>query len=186
MIPSNLLRGDKVRLTPLTRSDLPTVARWQEDTQFLRLFDAVPAYPKTEAALAQWLEETHKATNHFIFAVRPLEGEELLGYVELDGILWSQRVCGIAIAIGDPANRGQGYGREATQLALAFAFDELNLRRVTFTAFSYNQRSIALAERLGFQREGSFREFLLRDGQCHDMLLFGLLRREWEAHRGRA
>jgi RimJ/RimL family protein N-acetyltransferase len=186
MIPSNLLRGDRVRLTALTRSDLTTIARWHEDAQFLRLFDAVPAYPKTEASLAQWLEEGQKATNHFVFAVRPLDIEELLGYVELDGILWSQGVCGIAIAIGEPANRGQGYGREATQLALAFAFDELNLRRVTFTAFSYNERSIALAERLGFQREGIFREFLQRDGRCHDMLLFGLLRHEWEAHGGRA
>jgi RimJ/RimL family protein N-acetyltransferase len=186
MIPSNLLRGDKIRLTALTPSDLPAIARWHEDAQFLRLLDAVPAYPKTEASLAQWLEEGHKATNHFIFAVRPIEGEELFGYVELDGILWSQGVCGIAVAIGDPANRGQGYGREATRLALAFAFNELNLRRVTLTAFSYNQHSIALAERLGFQREGTFREFLLRDGQCHDMLLFGLLRHEWETHSGHA
>jgi RimJ/RimL family protein N-acetyltransferase len=92
-------------------------------------------------------------------------------------------VCGFSIAIGDPANWGQGYGYEAAQLALAFAFDELNLHRVTTTVFSYNERSIALVEKLGFRTEGAFREFLHRDGRRHDMLLYGLLRPEWEARR---
>lgn len=180
MTPTNLLRGERIRLTALTPDDLPTLARWQQDAEFLRLFDAVPAYPKTETALAEWLQERHKANNAFLFGVRPLEGDELLGYVELDGVLWPHGVCGIAYCIGNPAKRGQGYGYEATQLALAFAFYELNLHRVTLTAFSYNQASIALAEKLGFQHEGVYREFLQRDGRRYDMLLFGLLRHEWE------
>ncbi len=66
------------------------------------------------------------------------------------------------------------------------AFDELGLHRLTATVFSYNPRSIALLEKLGFRREGTFREFLLRDGERHDMLLYGLLRREWAASTGRA
>ncbi len=184
MIPSNLLRGVQVRLTALTRDDLPTIARWQEDAEFLRLFDALPAYPKTEAALADWLEERHKASDAFLFAVRPLEGDALLGYVELDEILWPHGACGIAICIGEPAQRGKGFGTEAVGLALRFAFHELNLHRVTFTAFSYNRPSIALAEKLGFQREGVYREFLQRDGQRHDMILYGLLCHEWEAQIG--
>jgi RimJ/RimL family protein N-acetyltransferase len=92
-------------------------------------------------------------------------------------------VCGISIAIGDRANWARGYGYDAGELALAFAFDELNLHRVTATVFSYNERSIALVEKLGFRREGAFREFLQRDGERHDMLLYGLLRPEWEARR---
>ena len=178
---ANLLRGDKVKLAALTPDDVPTIALWQQDAEFLRMFDAVPAYPKTEADLSEWLQERHKATDAFLFAVRPLEGDKLLGYVELDGILWPHRVCGIAYCIGDPANRGQGYGHEATRLVLTFAFHELNLHRITLTAFSYNQPSIALAKKLGFQREGVFREFLQRDGRRYDMFLFGLLRHEWEA-----
>jgi len=34
-------------------------------------------------------------------------------------------------------------------------------------------------ERLGFRREGVFREFLFRDGEVGDMVLYGILRREW-------
>ncbi len=67
------------------------------------------------------------------------------------------------------------------RLLLTFAFDELNLHRVQLTVFSYNRPAIALYEKLGFQREGTFREFLQRDGRRHDMFLYGLLRREWQA-----
>ncbi len=68
------------------------------------------------------------------------------------------------------------------ELALRFAFNELNLYRVQLTVFSYNERAINLYEKLGFQREGVFREHIQRDGRRHDMILYGLLRQEWTEH----
>jgi RimJ/RimL family protein N-acetyltransferase len=183
MTLSELLQGSRIRLVALTPDDLPTIARWYEDAEFMRLYDARPAAPKSEAELARWLEEVQKAQNLFAFAIRPIDSDGLIGTLELDEVLWSHGVCGVAIAIGDRANWGQGYGYEAMQLALAFAFDELNLHRVQVTVFCYNERSIALFEKLGFQHEGVYREFLQRDGKRYDMILYGLLDREWRALR---
>ena len=180
MTPSTLLRSSRIRLTALTQTDLPTVIQWHQNPEFLRLFDALPAYPRTEAALTQWLDDTHKATDAFLFAIRFLESDELIGYVELDGILWTHQVSGVSIAIGEAKHWGQGYGYEAMQLAIQFAFDELNLHRIQLTVFSYNERAIALYEKLGFQREGVYREHIHRDGKRYDMYLYGLLRSEWE------
>ncbi len=182
MILSKLLHGERVRLNALTSDDLPTIARWYEDADFMRLYDALPARPKSEAELTRWLEGLQKDKNTFTFAVRAQDSDALVGTVELDGILWAHGVSGFGIAIGDRTNWGQGYGYEAARLTLAFAFNELNLHRITATVFGYNARSIALMEKLGFQREGAFREFLRRDGERYDMLLYGLLRWEWEAH----
>jgi RimJ/RimL family protein N-acetyltransferase len=179
-----ILRGESVRLTPLTSGDLATIAEWQEDDAYLRLFDATPAAPKSAAQLSRWLEEAQQATDRYLFAVRPLAGTTLIGILELDGILWPHRVGWISIAIGDPLQRGKGYGTEAMQIALRFAFDELNLHRVALTVFAYNTRAIATYERLGFRHEGTHREFLERDGQRHDMLLYGLLRGEWAERTG--
>jgi RimJ/RimL family protein N-acetyltransferase len=145
----------------------------------LRRYDATPAYPKTEAALREWLQERQKDRTAFLFAIRLIEGGELIGYVEIEGILWAHQTGWLSIAIGEPARWGQGYGTEAMRLALTFAFEELNLHRVQLTVFSYNRRAIALYEKLGFRREGVFREFLQRDGVRHDMLLYGLLRHEF-------
>ena len=184
--PSNLLCSSKVRLAALTPNDLPTITHWYQNAEFLRLLDALPAYPKTEAALAQWLEETHRSTDAFLFAIRLRDNDDVIGYIELDGILWSHGVSGVSIAIGDAKDWGKGYGYEGMQLALRFAFDELNLHRVQLTAFSYNKRAIALYEKLGFQREGVHREHLHRDGRRYDMYLYGLLRPKWGAHRAQA
>ena len=180
MTSSTLLRGSRVRLTALTQSDLPTIVQWHQNPNFLRLFDALPAYPRTETALTQWLNDTHKSTDTFLFAIRALDSDALIGYVELDGILWTHRVSGVSIAIGEAKQWGKGYGYEAMQLLLQFAFDELNLHRVQLTVFSYNERAIALYEKLGFHREGVHREHLQRDGRRYDMYLYGLLHSEWE------
>ncbi len=179
MILSNILHGTRIRLAALGTDDLPTIARWYEDAEFMRLYDARPAQPKTPDELEQWLKELHKDKSTCAFAIRPLDGDDLIGTIELDGILWPHGVSGLGIAIGDRANWGQGYGSEAAQLALAFAFGELNLHRITATVFDYNTRSIAFLQKLGFKREGVFREFLQRDGERHNMLLYGLLSWEW-------
>lgn len=48
------------------------------------------------------------------------------------------------------------------------------------TMASWYEDTTALSEKLGFQREGVYRERLSRDGKRYDMYLYGLLRREWE------
>lgn len=181
MLSENILTGDRVCLTAVTKDDVPTLARWHNDAGFLRLLNAPAAKPQTQDDVAKWLEEAQKAPNGFLFAVRPRDGDSLLGFVEVDGILWSHGVGWLGIGIGDREHWGQGIGREALRLALNFAFNELNLHRVQLTVFGYNERAIALYEKLGFVREGVYRECLHRDGQRHDMLLYGLLQREWLA-----
>ena len=181
--PARLLRGELVRLTALQPDDTGVMAGWQGDAQFLRFYDAEPAFPKTAQQLTSYVAEQQRSNTAFLFAIRPVDGDDLLGMVELDGILWNQGTGWVSIAIGDAAQRGQGFGAEAMRLLLDFAFDELNLRRVQLTVFRYNPTAIRLYEKLGFVQEGVFREFLQRNGQVHDMLLYGLLRREWEGNR---
>jgi RimJ/RimL family protein N-acetyltransferase len=181
MIATNLLHGSRVRLAALTSEDLPQIARWHSDPSFARMFDARPAAPRTAGTLESWLEDYSRSTNGFLFAIRPLQSDELLGITELEGILWPHQHAWLSIAIGEPAHQGQGYGTEAIGLTLQFAFQELNLHRVQLTVFSYNQRAIAVYERLGFRREGVYREHLQRDGARHDMFLYGMLRPEWLA-----
>lgn len=181
MLKQNLLRGEKIHLTLVTKEDLPTLVQWYQDADFLRLYDSVPAGPQTEEQLAERISAAQKSDSDFIFAIRPIYDDDLLGLVELDGIQWNHGTAALSIAIGDAGRRGQGYGREAMALILRFAFHELNLHRVFLTVFAYNQAAIALYEQLGFRQEGVYREHLQRDGERHDMLLYGLLRHEWKA-----
>ncbi|MGE5702707.1 MAG: GNAT family N-acetyltransferase [Clostridia bacterium] len=176
---NNVLLGEHIKLTVLARQDAHVIATWQEEHGFLRNLDALPAAPKSIEQIEEWLDGARKSANSYLFGIRLKETDELIGYVEIDGILWNHRVAGIAIAIGTQTQRGRGYGREALERLLAFAFMELNLHRVQLTVFAYNQPAITLYEKMGFKQEGVYREFLCRDGQRHDMLLYGMLEREW-------
>lgn len=179
MIDSNLLRGERVWLSALSRADAAVVARWENDSEYLRLMDSSPARPRSEDEIVRWLDGANRSQQEFTFGIRLVQTDDLIGWVQLDGIEWAHRTSAVGIGIGSRNHWDNGYGTEAMTLLLNFAFYELNLHRVFLTAFSYNPRAIHLYEKLGFQLEGRHREHLQRDGQRHDMLLYGLLSREW-------
>ncbi len=176
----DILRGERVRLTAMRPDDAATLACWWDQGAFMRHYDSTPAVARTEAQIAKSIEEHQTRAEAFLLAIRRSDDDALLGQLEFDGISWPHRTTFFSIVILDPEQRGQGYGQEALELGLRFAFHEINLHRVALTVFAYNTRAIALYERLGFVHEGTHREFLERDGQRHDMLLYGLLRGEWE------
>jgi len=181
MSTTNLFYGERVRLTALRPEDAQTMMHWYEDGEFSRLFDANTAVPKTDAALSRWMDSAERDKDAYALAIRLLYSDDMIGYIDIDGIQWNNRCGWMALGIGNPTHRNKGYGTEAMRLGMRFAFHELNLYRIQLTVFSYNEAAVRLYERLGFTREGTFRESIARDGQRHDMYLYGLLAREWEA-----
>lgn len=179
MIDSNLLRGERLWLTALSRADAATMARWEYDSEYLRMMDSSPARPRSEEEIVRWLDASTKSQNDFTFGIRLLKNDDLIGWAQLDGVDWPHGNAAVGIGIGNRNYWDSGYGTEAMTLVLNFAFSELNLHRVFLTVFSYNERAIRVYEKLGFQLEGRYREHLRRDGQRFDMLLYGILSREW-------
>jgi RimJ/RimL family protein N-acetyltransferase len=176
-----LLRGTKVRLAALSKDDAPRMARWYEDVGYLRLQETNSALPKSVAQIEAELEQSDGSADTIVFGIWTGDNNELVGTLGFYEIEWSNRVAWLGMGIGDRGAWGKGYGTEALRLALQYAFDELNLHRLTLTVIDYNERAIALYEKAGFRREGVFREFGKRDGKRYDMYLYGLLRPEWEA-----
>jgi ribosomal-protein-serine acetyltransferase len=76
---------------------------------------------------------------------------------------------------------GKGYMTEAVQLLTRFAFDKLGAKRVMVRIDERNHRSIALAERLQFQCEGTLRNYeMAADGRLRNMIIFALTSEDWE------
>ncbi|CBF82329.1 hypothetical protein AN9204.2 [Aspergillus nidulans FGSC A4] len=87
---------------------------------------------------------------------------------------------GISLA---PEYRGQGYGGEAINWALDWAFQHAGLHRVNLQAFSYNQNALKLYRKLGFVEEGRERECIYQYRAWHDIVSFSMLEHEWELLR---
>jgi RimJ/RimL family protein N-acetyltransferase len=104
-----LLQGKRVRLTALTAEDLPTMRPWFQDAEFMRLFDAQAAIPKGRGGWRS-VQYHAEATDGYYFAIRRVEDDALIGYIELDGILWPHQVAWFSIGmesapVGDRARR---------------------------------------------------------------------------------
>lgn len=78
-----------------------------------------------------------------------------------------------------PEHWGRGLMREALERTVRFGFEEMGLNRIEISVLATNPRSIALATRLGFVRDGVMREFSKIGGVYVDEHFFSMLKREW-------
>lgn len=79
-----------------------------------------------------------------------------------------------------PGYQGNGYGTEATEVLVDYAFEAHEIRGLQAQAFAPNDASIGVLEHLGFSHEGTLRDARFRDGEYVDVVWYGLLREEWE------
>lgn len=75
--------------------------------------------------------------------------------------------------------KGVGYGREALKLLLKWSFEERKFHRAWLDCKTYNERALHLYESLGFKREGVLRETILTNGVYEDLVVLGILDREY-------
>lgn len=82
----------------------------------------------------------------------------------------------------DRDHEGKGYVSEAVRGVLGVAFERLGARRVRICCSEANVRSMRVAERCGFRREGLLREaswHRLPDGTPAGECIYGMLRSEY-------
>jgi len=77
-------------------------------------------------------------------------------------------------------HQGRGLMTRAVGAFIDHLFREEGMHRVYVRLITTNQRSRALARRLGLRFEGVHREEYKLRGQHHDVEVHSMLRREWE------
>ncbi len=188
---TTLFEAERVHLAPPDpEHDAEIEAAWTHDSDYLRLLDAALARPLSPAQVKKKYEALEKEHDkQFYFAVRtrtPEGAGRLLGFVQLQWVDWLHGNAELRLGIGAPADRGQGYGREAAGLITHYAFEELGLHRLGAVTYAYNAGATRFIERRGFTLEVRMRQAVQRDFQRWDALHYGLLRAEWEQRRAEA
>ena len=73
--------------------------------------------------------------------------------------------------------QGKGVGSKLLATALDIADNWMNLQRVELSVYADNEAAIGLYRKFGFETEGLFRDYAVRDGRLVDTLSMARLRR---------
>ena len=184
-IQTQLFDGQDVRLGPIDHEKDPEVeSKWTHDSDFMRMYDTDPARPMSAAMVKKQYEKLEKQIEEnkemYYFTIRARSDDRLLGKAMIERIEWSNGNGLIRIGIGSPEDHRKGYGSQGMQMLLRFAFAELNLFRVSADVAEYNEPAVALLKKFGFVEEVRRRQALERDGRRWDLLVFGLLKEDWQ------
>lgn len=184
-IQTQLFEGQDIRFGPIDiEKDAEIESKWTHDSDFMRMMEVTPARPISAALVKKQYEKLEKqmeeSKNLYYFTIRAREDDHLIGKAAIQWIEWANGNGFLRIGIGAAEDRRKGYGTQALQMLLRFAFAELNLFRVSAIVPEYNLGAIALMKKFGFVQEVSRRKSLERDNRRWDLYVFGLLRDEWQ------
>lgn len=185
-----MILGNRVRLRPIEREDLPRYVRWFADPEFRSLIAAYK--PFSLAQEERWFEQNMTAGDLQAWSIEAQIDRDPSGSPErwvhigscgFHHIDWRNRSGEVGIIIGEKSCWGNGFGTEAMRVFLEWGFGTLNLNRIYLRVLADNRRAIRSYEKLGFQLEGKLRQDDFRNGAYRDTLLMGMLWEEWNARR---
>ncbi len=179
------LHGKRVTLRLATKEDIPQII------DFYKLnashFEKVSSpKPKEFYTVEFWTQKVQKARNDFqndfacSFFIFDIDDDStVLGFVNFFSFIRGAfHACILGYGLAEVL-QGRGLMTESLNLAIRYAFDELNLHRIMANHGAPNVRSAQVLRRLNFIPEGYARDYLLVNGRWQDHVLTALTNPIW-------
>lgn len=169
--------GTQVTLGPLRRELVPLYQRWVNNFGTQRALGGLPSPITYERELTRYNQLS--VADEALFTIYVRETGRPIGIAELKEPDRRSRTATFVIFIGEPEARGQGYGTEATRLALAYAFTALGLHSVDLQVYEFNLAGLRAYERAGFRTVGRRRQSYWMGGRFWDTIYMDCLASEF-------
>ena len=164
--------------------DAERISRWMNHTAVRRYLDH-RVFPFGQAAERRFLDGHSSITRgrDDVMFVVGVDGEDApIAATGLHGFNWIARSAEFGILI-DADHHRRGYGREVSAEMLRYAFDDLNLHRVTLRVRADHDAGRRCYQSVGYVEEGVGREEMYADGRYVDCIHMAMLASEWRALR---
>jgi UDP-4-amino-4,6-dideoxy-N-acetyl-beta-L-altrosamine N-acetyltransferase len=134
----------------------------------------------SESEHAAWLQALVDNPRQSVFVV--IMAERACGVVALNAINAAHRSADWAFYL-DSALQGKGVGSQVEFWLLDHAFSAAQLEKLNCEVLASNKAVIRLHQKFGFSVEGVRRQNVIKNGERIDVVLLGITRSEWAAHR---
>jgi UDP-4-amino-4,6-dideoxy-N-acetyl-beta-L-altrosamine N-acetyltransferase len=114
------------------------------------------------------------------FTIELIEDGTVIGFIGLTNIDYVHRKAEYGWLLLDPQFRGKKFGDEAELLIHTYAFDTLNLNKVTGEVLSGNELVIKQHERNGYKVTGIFKNHIYKNGKYHDVVWIEIFKQDFE------
>lgn len=180
--PVVFLEGRRLYLRPIESSDTPNLCRYVNDPQ-VRCYIS-NNFPVSLLSEQKYVEKKMEGNNsEVVLAICLKKGDRFIGIMGLHRIDYINRTATTGAMIGEKSEWNKGYGQEAKALLLEYAFDTLNLRKISSAAIAGNKRSIQHNIKCGYHIEGVMKKEIFKNGRYHDKVVLGIFRHTWQKHK---
>lgn len=179
-----VLRTKRLILRPVEPDDASSIYAYASNPEVARLtlWDAHQSIADSRAFIEDYAYANYRQEVPDPYGIA-LEEEPrcLLGTV---GCYWASpvhRTMELGFALGKKA-WGRGYTTEAAWAVLCFCFSICRPHRIQARCHPDNAASARILEKLGMDREGLLRSAACKGDEVWDVLLYSVLRRDWERY----
>ncbi|MBM4305173.1 MAG: GNAT family N-acetyltransferase [Deltaproteobacteria bacterium] len=175
-----MLQDKLTVLRPVEEKDIPYYSAWINEPELARLVLGSAA-PISRNVMSKTFGTFFRSSDrNLLFAIDGLPEGKLIGFCFLKNVHPVHRFAELEqFFIGEKKYRQNGYGRDALQTLIKYAFNELNLNRIWLITYNYNQAAIRFYEKEGFIQEGVLRQIQFTCGRYYDGILMAVLREDW-------
>ena len=178
------IEGPRVYLRPPRKSDAPAFLAAARASRSLHGPWTRP--PDTQArydAFVARFAPRGKPTTHAGYLVYRRADDALVGVFNLSEIVRGLFCSAYLGYFGFAPYSGHGYMTEGMALMLDVAFRQMKLHRIEVNIQPTNTRSLRLARRIGFTREGFSRRYVKIAGRWRDHVRLAMLAEDWRTLR---
>jgi diamine N-acetyltransferase len=170
------LKGKSIYLRALEPEDLEFIYAIENDEAVWEVSNTQTPYSKF--LIRQYLENAHQdiyEAKQLRLAICKNTDAKVIGLIDLFDYDPRNNRAGIGIVIQNEINRNQGFGKEALDLLIKYAFTNLNVHQLFANIGVKNESSLQLFATFGFQKIGIKKEWNLINGNYEDEAVFQLI-----------
>ncbi|CCY36129.1 uncharacterized protein BN796_00365 [Alistipes sp. CAG:831] len=169
-------------LRPFKAEDYLLINRWRSDPDIQKMTGGPIRYVSLEIEREWVLSKMRDNTSNIYWAIcLNDESERMVGYISLNQIDHLNKSADAGgTVIGDRDARDGYIIFEAMYLVLDYAFNQLNLNRITASCLPEHYMAPHSLYAFGFKKEGTAESALYKNGSYHNVDHYALLRSTYD------